>query len=100
MTEKRTYKQAAIMFKDGFITTAQAAIMFKDGFITTAVAAEAIGVNVSTVYRWVKTEHIEGKQVGRSWYVRVAELIEKHEGAPSIQQRLKDLNIEEEDDDE
>lgn len=84
MTEKRTYKQAAIMFKDGFITT--------------AVAAEAIGVNVSTVYRWVKTEHIEGKQVGRSWYVRVKELIDKHEGAPTIQKRLRALKIEEEDD--
>ena len=84
MTKKRTYKQAAIMFKDGFITT--------------AVAAEAIGVNVSTVYRWVKTDHIEGKQVGRSWYVCIKELIAKHKGASSIQRRLRDLNIEEEDD--
>lgn len=77
MSTKRTYKQAGIMLQDGFITT--------------AVAAEAMGVNVSTVYRWVKTGQIVGTRVGRSWYVRVEDLVEKHTSSPTIQQRLKKL---------
>ena len=77
MTTKRIYKQAAIMLQDGFITT--------------AVAADAMGVNVSTVYRWVKTGQIVGTRVGRSWYVRVEDLVEKHASSPTIQQRLREL---------
>jgi len=77
MSTKRTYKQAAIMLQDGFITT--------------AIAAEAMGVNVSTVYRWVKTGQIVGTRVGRSWYVRVEDLVEKHASSPTIQQRLREL---------
>lgn len=77
MSTKRTYKQAAIMLQDGFITT--------------ATAAEAMGVNVSTVYRWVKTGQIVGTRVGRSWYVRVEDLVEKHASSPTIQQRLREL---------
>ncbi len=77
MTTKRIYKQAAIMLQDGFITT--------------AVAADAMGINVSTVYRWVKTGQIVGTRVGRSWYVRVEDLVEKHASSPTIQQRLREL---------
>lgn len=77
MSTKRTYKQAGIMLQDGFITT--------------AIAAEAMGVNVSTVYRWVKTGQIVGTRVGRSWYVRVEDLVEKHASSPTIQQRLREL---------
>lgn len=77
MSTKRTYKQAGIMLQDGFITT--------------AVAAEAMGVNVSTVYRWVKTGQIVGTRVGRSWYVRVEDLVDKHASSPTIQQRLREL---------
>ncbi len=77
MTAKRTYKQRAILLQDGYITTAD--------------AAEAMGVNVSTVYRWVKTGQIVGTRVGRSWYVRIEDLIKKHASSPTIQQRLREL---------
>jgi excisionase family DNA binding protein len=77
MTAKRTYKQRAIMLQDGYITTAE--------------AAEAMGVNVSTVYRWVKTGQIVGTRVGRSWYVRTEDLIERYASSPTIQQRLREL---------
>lgn len=48
----------------------------RKGYVTVKEAAERCQQAQSTVYRWLDTGAVEGLQVGRSRYVKLASLVE------------------------
>ena len=56
------------------------------GYIQMAEAARLIGVDQSTVWRWIQQQKVEATQVGDTWYVTRSSLA-KHlgpEGAKAL----------------
>lgn len=63
--------------------------MREDGYITASSAADAVGVHITTLYRWVESGKLTGTQVGRAWFVRVHDLLDMYSNAPGIQRRIR-----------
>lgn len=55
----------------------QVQMMEKEGYMPAAKAAVAAHVAVTTIYRWIEAEKIEGTKVGDYWYVTTDSLIER-----------------------
>jgi len=64
-------------------------MMREEGFIPASVAARAVGVNPTTIYRWVERGEITGTRIGRAWFVLVDDLLARHEAAPIIQKAIR-----------
>lgn len=71
--------------------TVQDNLLKKEGLIKTRDASLAIGVHISTIYRWIKAGKICGIKVGSFWYVQKEELAEIYSGVPIIQKRIRAL---------
>lgn len=55
----------------------QTALMRKDGYVTAAEVARAIGIDLSTAHRWVKTGAMPGARFGWCWYVDIHAFVDK-----------------------
>jgi excisionase family DNA binding protein len=64
-------------------------IMRRDGFIRARLAAEAVGVHLTTIYRWVYDGKLASSKVGNSRFISVTDLLEMFASSPSIQQRVR-----------
>jgi transposase-like protein len=71
------------------VATSHVKMMKAEGYLPASVAARAIGVNPTTVYRWVERGVVQGKRIGKSWFVLVDDLLELHEAAPAIQKAIR-----------
>ena len=56
----------------------------KGGWIPCTVVARWVGRRPETVRRWVRDGHVQGRKIGRHWYVARDEAIELRDG-PSDQ---------------
>ncbi len=55
----------------------QTEMMEANGWIPASQAADAVGVNVTTIYRWIEEGKVEGTKPSNRWYVKVASLAAK-----------------------
>lgn len=61
----------------------QVALMRSRGYILAKKLSDALGVNHSTVYRWITDGKVKDKKIGRFHYVEIGSLIQ-HLGADAV----------------
>jgi excisionase family DNA binding protein len=67
----------------------QSEIIKRDGLLTAQDAANAIGVHISTVYRWIYSGKLAGSKIGFFVYVKADDLLSQYQGSPEIQKRIR-----------
>lgn len=65
-----------------------------DSGYTPEAVAQALGVNVSTVYRWLQSGQLGGKQIGKQWRTTVEEVREFIERQDLAKKVLRDAREE------
>lgn len=53
----------------------QSEIMRGQGYVTAMEASQKFGRHVTTIYRLVESQAVEGTRIGRAWYVKWASLV-------------------------
>lgn len=71
------------------VSHAHVEMMKKEGYLPASAAARAVGVNPTTIYRWVERGLVTGTRIGRSWFVLVEDLLELHEASPTLQRAIR-----------
>jgi DNA binding domain, excisionase family len=71
----------------------QRALGLNQGYAPEEVA-QALGVNVSTVYRWLQSGKLQGKQVGKQWRITADDVTRLVESQESERQRFIDAKLE------
>lgn len=72
------------------VATAHVKLMKAEGYLPASEAARVVGVNPTTIYRWVERGLLRAKVLSkRNRFVSVEDLIALHEELPSVQQAIR-----------
>lgn len=61
----------------------------EDGYITARSAANATGLAIQTIYRWVYKGKLTGTKIGDNWFIEVEDLLTHFEAFPSVQKKIR-----------
>ncbi len=57
-------------------------LMAEQGYLPATPAAECVGVELSTLHRWIKKGDVTGTRVGEHWYVSAVSLLARYSKTP------------------
>ena len=72
------------------VATAHVKMMKDEGYLPASEAARAVGVNPTTIYRWVERGLLRAKVLSkRNRFVSIEDLLDMHEALPAVQQAIR-----------